>query len=92
MTEDSKETEATAPDTTNDFGLCVGQNLPNHSMSIAGRSKFVRQTHLRPPVFRTKQQAFRYAAWLIELADINLPNYEGVTHTFEEVRNAIQNS
>jgi hypothetical protein len=80
-------------DTINEYAMSAGQNLPNHSTSIAGRGRFVRQGVPEVPTFRTKQQAFRYAAWLIEMAGNHLPDEDGcASHTFEEVRAAITNT
>jgi len=80
-------------DTKNEYGLSAGSNLPNHSVSIAGRSKFVRQVVPNVPTFRTKQEAYRFAAWLTEMAEVHLPDEEGAElHTFEAVRDAIRNT
>jgi len=79
--------------TANELGLSAGSNLPNHSTSMAGRSKFVRQVQPSVPTFRTKQEAYRYAAWLTEMAEVHLPDEEGAElHTFEAVRDAIRNT
>lgn len=77
--------------TDNEYAIGAGQNLPNHSTSMNGRGRFVRQTLDRFPTFRTKQQAYRYAAWIIEMAGVHLPDEAGA-HTFEQVREAIQNT
>lgn len=78
--------------TTNDFGLMAGQNLPNHSASMRNRAKFVRQIRMDVPQFRDRQTAYRYAAYLITLAEM-LPNEDGCDgHTFAEVLNAVQNA
>lgn len=42
------------------------------------------------PTYRTKQEAYRYAAWLLFMADC-LPD-EPSKHTFEEVSQAILNT
>lgn len=77
----------------NELGLSAGENLPNHSTSLAGRAKFVRQVQPNVPTFRTKQEAFRYAAWLVTLAEIHLPDEEGAElHTFEVVRDVVRNA
>lgn len=77
----------------NEYLLSCGQNLPNHTMSQAGRGKYVAQSIASIPMFRTKQAAFRYAAWLIELADGQLPDeLDAASPTFDEVRNAIRNT
>jgi hypothetical protein len=86
--------EAANPvDTQNSYMLSAGQNLPNHSTSMAGRGKFVRQALGKIPEFRTKQQAYRYAAWLITMADSWLPDEEGCeSHDFPTVLAAILNT
>jgi hypothetical protein len=85
--------DPTPIDTINEYAMSAGQNLPNHSTSIAGRGRFVRQSIPDVPTFRTKQQAYRYAAWLIEMAGNHLPDEDGCElHTFEEVRAAIINT
>lgn len=78
--------------TQNDFALCAGQNLPNHSTSMIGRGRFVRQGKSEVPIFRTKQDAYRYAAWLILLAEVHLPDDDGQENvTYEMVYDAISN-
>lgn len=78
--------------TANDYALNAGQNLANHSTSLAGRGKFVRVGMPIPVVFRTKQAAYRFAAWLLALAEAHdLPDEDGA-HTFEQVLEAIRNT
>lgn len=80
------------PNTANEFNLHAGQNLPNHSTSIVGRGRYVRQGSAELPTFRTRQMAYRYAARLIEMAGHNLPDEEGcdaMCCTFEAVREAM---
>jgi hypothetical protein len=80
-------------DTQNSYMLSAGQNLPNHSTSMAGRGKFVRQSMNVIPEFRTKQQAYRFAAYLVTMADSWLPDEEGSElHDFETVLAAIRNT
>lgn len=80
-------------ETLNDYALSFGHNLPNHSTSIKGLGAFVRQNRADLPTFRTQQAAYRYAAWLITMAEVHLPNEEGCEeHTFEVVRDAIHNA
>lgn len=81
-----------AINTSNDYGLGAGQNLPNHSASVMGRGKFVRP--LKPiQEFRDRQTAYRFAAHLITMAEIHLPNDDGCEeHDFESVRAAVQNA
>lgn len=74
----------------NEFILTSGQNLPNHSKSIAGRGKFVRPALQNIPEFRTRQEAYRFCAWAITMADL-LPDEDGA-HTFEQVLEAVHNT
>lgn len=76
-------------DITNKFAIQVGENLPNHSTSLIGRAKFVKPGIGIMPIFRTKQEAFRFCAWVMALAAV-LPDEDGA-HTFEEVLEAVQN-
>lgn len=87
MADESTEDVEFPIDVTNQFGLSVGENLPNHTLSQQGRGKFVRPMVLTPPTFRTRQEAFRFAAWLLALAD-TLPDEDGA-HEFEDVYAAI---
>jgi len=77
-------------DTTNQYAMQTGENLPNHTTSLTGRGKFVKVGLALPVTFRTRQQAFRFCAWALALAEV-LPDEDGA-HTFEEVQEAIQNS
>lgn len=89
------ETDNSTPeiDTRNEWFLAAGQNLPNHSTSLEGRGRFVRQSIPVVPTFRNKQEAYRFAAWLITLAENHLPDEEGCeSHTFEEVMKAIRSN
>lgn len=76
----------------NEWGIGSQQNLANHSASVSGFPRFVRQTAPGIPLFRTKQAAYRYAAWLLSLAEMlpDEPGQEGIT--YEQVLNAVQNS
>lgn len=76
----------------NEYLLIQHQNLPNHSATRDGRGKFVTQQLSEIPLFREKQDAFRYAAWLITLAEKlpDVPEESGVT--FEQVLDAVHNS
>lgn len=76
-------------DTTNEFALHAGTNLPNHSTTLDGRGKFVR-TGAERPVFRTRQSAYRFAAWLLAMAE-RLPDEEDAV-TFDQVREAVENT
>lgn len=77
-------------DTVNEYLIGAGENLPNHSLSQMGRSKFIRQHLPSVPTFRTRQAAFRYAAYLLTMAEV-LPDEDG-EHTFEQVLNAVRNT
>lgn len=79
--------------TSNDFLLSASRNLPNHSTSMVGRGNFVRQSLSEIPTFRTKQAAYRYAAYLITMAEVHLPDENGSEgHTFEVVLDACRNA
>lgn len=88
--DDASQAKRPNPDTVNDFVVIGGQNLPNHSQSLKGRAKFIAFGRNDLPAIRTKQHAYRVAAYLLQMAEIqDLPNEEGA-HTFEEVREAIR--
>lgn len=74
--------------TMNEGAITSGQNLPNHSTSMAGRGKFVGPALQRVPQWRTKQEVYRFCAWAVLMAEV-LPEEEG-EHTFEEVIEAIK--
>lgn len=76
--------------TDNEYAIQVGENLPNHTFSLRGRGKFVQQGFPSVPQFRTRQQAYRYAAYLVTLAENHLPDEE-VASSFEEIKAAIEN-
>lgn len=76
--------------TVNEYILMTGQNLPNHSTSLAGRGKYVKVGRHGEPIYRTKQEAYRYAAYLLTMAD-TLPDEDGA-HTYQEVEEAIRNA
>lgn len=77
-------------DTLNEYAISYGENLPNHSLAQMGRGKFVRQQVAGIPTFRTQQAIFRYAAWLLTMAEL-LPHEDG-EHTFEQVLDAVRNA
>lgn len=77
-------------DTENEYLLSRGTNLPNHSLSQMGRGAFVTPNYQAVPIFRTKQSAYRFAGWLLTMAD-TLPDEEG-SHSFAQVLNAIKRS
>ena len=76
--------------TLNEWAISSGQNMENTTYAMNDRAKFIRQGDPRVPTFRTKQEAFRYAAYLVTMAAL-LPDEEGA-HDFEEVIHAIQNA
>lgn len=85
------ESELPEIDITNRYILGAGENLPNHSATLQGRGKFVRQSLTEIPTFRTRQDAYRYAAYLVTLAEKWLPDEEGCeAQDFETVLNAIR--
>lgn len=75
--------------TTNDFMLGYGENLSNHTQTMRGRGKYVKQGMPGPVTFRTKQEVYRFAAWAMTMGDAMLPDEDG-EHTFEEVLDAVQ--
>jgi hypothetical protein len=76
--------------TLNEFAIGAGQNMENSTHAMNGRAHFVRQGMPTVPTFRTKQEAFRYAAYLVTLAEVKLPDEDG-EHTYEQVLHAIRN-
>lgn len=76
--------------TLNEYMFHMGRNLPNHTMSENGRGQFVRVGRGDAPVFRTKQEIYRFCAWALTLGE-ELPDEEG-SHTLDEVTAAIHNS
>lgn len=76
-------------DTLNEFVMMSGQNMPNHTTSQAGRGKFIKIGVPDSPVFRTKQQLYRFVAYAMAMAFV-LPDEDG-QHTYEEVEHAIRN-
>lgn len=95
MARPAEDADVTPPpvDTTNRYALSFGQNMPNHSESLRGRGGFVRQGFGEVPTFRTKQAAYSYAAYLITMAEVMLPDEDGCeSHDFETILAAIRNS
>lgn len=60
----------------NEFGLGVQMNV-------------IRP--IRFPEFTTRQQAYRFAAWLITMAEVSLPQEPG-EHELDDILRAVQNS
>lgn len=78
--------------TQNDYIIGAGENLPNHSETIRGRGKYIRQMRADIPTFRDRQTAYRFCAYVLAMADV-LPDEEGQEGiTFPEVLDAIRNS
>lgn len=90
-TKKTTDSEEIPVNTLNEWMISKGQNMDNHTMSMKGRKHFVRQGRVEPPTFRTKQEAYRYCAYVLTMADVFLPDEEGA-HGFEEVLHAIQNA
>jgi hypothetical protein len=93
MADNQEEPDPIEISTLNDFMLSSGRNLPNHSSSMSGRAVFVRQSLPEIPTFRDRHKAYRYAAWLISMAEALLPDEPGQEDvTFEEVLSAIRST
>lgn len=75
-------------DTTNEYALHASENMANHSASLAGRGKFITVGVPTYPLFRTKQSAYRFAGYLLSMAEV-LADEDG-EHSFEQVLEAIQ--
>lgn len=77
--------------TDNDYKVKVGTNLPNHTMTKQGLGKFVTTGGIGNPLFRTRQAVYRYAAWLIVMAQALPPECEcpNGDESFETIRDAI---
>lgn len=85
--------ETPSINTGNDYGLSAGQNLPNHSTSLSGRGKFIRQVVNSLPEFRDRQAAYRFAAYLVTMAEFHLPDDDGCEgQDFEAILNAVRNA
>lgn len=86
----------------NEYMVGKGKNLPNHVLSVSGLGKFIRGIDPRSGsnifVARTRQQAYRLAAWVLIMAEIaNLPDERSEDdidrpYTYDEIYNAIMNS
>lgn len=77
------------PSLVNSYVVTRGENLPNHSTSLAGRGKFI-GVSVYPIQIRTEQEAYTFAAWIVAMAEDFLPpshDNHGVDdiRTFEEV-------
>jgi len=76
--------------TNNDGQVMRGNNLPNHSATLAGRGKFISSAMQHNPQWRTKQELYRFVAWALVMEEAHdLPQEEG-EHTLEEVMERIR--
>lgn len=66
-------------DTLNEFLLARGGS---------GKGAYITPQHY--PHFRTRQQAYRFAAWCVVMGETLPP--EGVDRSFDEIRDAIRNT
>ncbi len=82
--------EETPVNTFNEYAIGYNRNLDNTTHALNGRAGFIRQQVDGVPTFRTKQEAYRYAAYLVSMAEV-LPDEDGA-HDFETVLNAISNA
>lgn len=74
--------------TENEWAIHKGQNLPNSTWAMNGRAKYVMVGTIAVPLFRTRQQAYRFAAWLVTMAEV-LPDEEQ-PDDWETVLEAVQ--
>lgn len=79
-------------ETKNDYALHTGQNLPNHTFSQIGLGKFVSHGVNSIPMWRRREDAYRYAAWVVSLAEVLPWGVDAKEHTFEEALNAVRNA
>ncbi len=90
MTMSHSDSDRPTVNTNNDGAIMSGNNLPNHSTTLAGRGKFVGSAAQRVPQWRTKQELYRFIGWALVMEERHdLPNEEG-EHTLEEVIQAIR--
>lgn len=76
--------------TDSEHVILVGENLPNHSTTLAGLGKFVRispQSNNTVPICRTRQSAYRLAANLLANCQ-DLP-HEDPPSTWDDVLGAV---
>lgn len=77
--------------TLNEWAVSAGTNMPNHTTTMRGRGKFIKLSKSDPVILRTKQEAYRLAAYILIMAELqDLPNEDGA-HTLEQITNAICN-
>lgn len=81
-------TEIDGASVPNQYNIRSGENLANTTFALRGQKAFVRQSTPGVPTFRTKQEAFYYAAHLLRQAD-NLPDHPNDNREFDEIRNTL---
>lgn len=69
-------------DTTNDRLVGATHELRNNSWEPI-------IVYIAQPI-RTRQEAFRFAAWLTTMADASLPNEPNNSHTFADILSALE--
>lgn len=85
------EIEPPEVNTANEYLFSSGINLMHSSLARRGRAKYIIPAFPIGPL-RTKQAAYRLAAWVKVMAETHgLPEEEGA-HTFSEIEEAIRNS
>lgn len=83
--------EDTGINTKNEFNIRAGVNLPNHSAALRGQAGFIKPMIDKTPVFRTKQAAYRHAAWLVVMAErAGLPDEEDQPFEFDDILTAVE--
>lgn len=74
----------------NDFCLSGGYTIPDSGL-VRDRKPYIRPLMVNPQ-FCTKQQVYRFVAWLTTMAEVmRLPDEE-VPSTMEEILQAVRNS
>jgi hypothetical protein len=77
--------------TANEYLFSSGQSLSNSSLARRGRAKYIIPAFPIGPL-RTKQAAYRLAAWIKVMAETHGLAEEEGAHTFSEIEAAIRNS
>ena len=76
--------------TSNEFNIRAGENLANHSAALRGRAKFIKPMTDVVAVHRTRQSAYRHAAWLVVMAEkADLPDDPEQPFEFDEILEAV---
>lgn len=82
--------------TDNEYAVSRGQSMRNSTAAMQGLGAWIKpmaQMPHDPFLFRTKQKAYRFAAWITAMADLNLPDEDGQEGvTFDEILEAIKDS